>query len=103
MRTDYKTGQAQGSRIHNCGWCGRRYYESLLRECPEREGRRVCMYCCRSCPHCVREGAGEGCDAMPKKGHADNKKQKGTKTNGKHSHDGTEGKNHNDSEGKQAE
>lgn len=68
MRTDYKTGQAQGSRVHNCGWCGRRYYESLLRECPEREGRRVCMYCCRSCPHCVREGAGEGCDAMPKKG-----------------------------------
>ena len=67
MRTDYKTGQAQGGRIHNCGWCGRRYYESLLRECPEREGRRVCMYCCRSCHHCVREGAGEGCDAMPKK------------------------------------
>lgn len=67
MRSDYNTGAHQGTQIHNCGWCGRRYYDSLLRDCPERPGRKICMYCCRDCPQSIKEGTGEGCRAMPKK------------------------------------
>ena len=82
MRADYNTAAHQGTQIHNCGWCGRRFYDSLLRDCPERPGRKICMYCCRDCPNSIKEGTGEGCRAMPKKRHASNKKQKGTKPNG---------------------
>ena len=60
MRSDYQTGKAQGGRIHNCGYCGRQWYESLLRECPER-GRKICLYCCRHCRHSFRDMAGWGC------------------------------------------
>ena len=60
MRSDYQTGKAQGTRVHNCAYCGRQYYESLLRVCPAR-GRRICMYCCRGCRNSYQDLAGWGC------------------------------------------
>ena len=32
-----------------CSICVREYYDSLVSACPERDGRQVCMYCCRMC------------------------------------------------------
>ena len=32
-----------------CSVCVREFYDSLIGPCPEREGRQVCMYCCRMC------------------------------------------------------
>ena len=68
MRTDYQTGKAQGTRIHNCGLCGRQFYESLLRECPERKGRRICMYCCGGCRAAFRDGSGWRCREFQREG-----------------------------------
>lgn len=34
-----------------CRICGREYYTSLVGKCPERDGRQICMYCCRQCEH----------------------------------------------------
>lgn len=30
-----------------CSICVRQFYDSLIGPCPERDGRQVCMYCCR--------------------------------------------------------
>ena len=35
----------------NCSICVRSFYDSLVGPCPERDGRQVCMYCCRMCEH----------------------------------------------------
>lgn len=59
-----------------CSICVREYYDSLVGPCPERDGRKVCMYCCRLCDESytlpgqigqrcrakdrAREGAGKG-------------------------------------------
>ena len=40
--------QHAGSR-QICSLCSRTWYSSLVGPCPEREGRKVCMYCCRMC------------------------------------------------------
>lgn len=32
-----------------CSICVREFYDSLVGPCPERDGRQVCMYCCRMC------------------------------------------------------
>jgi len=42
--------QQAGSR-QICSLCSRKWYSSLIGPCPEREGRKVCMYCCRMCGH----------------------------------------------------
>ena len=42
--------QHAGSR-QICSLCSRTWYGSLVGPCPEREGRKVCMYCCRMCGH----------------------------------------------------
>ena len=34
-----------------CSLCARKWYSSVIGPCPEREGRKVCMYCCRMCQH----------------------------------------------------
>ena len=34
-----------------CSICVKEYYDSLVGPCPERDGRQVCMYCCRMCEH----------------------------------------------------
>ncbi|MBO7668335.1 MAG: hypothetical protein J6T26_07720 [Firmicutes bacterium] len=34
-----------------CSICVREFYDSLIGPCPERDGRQVCMYCCRMCEH----------------------------------------------------
>ena len=67
MRTDYNVSAAQGNRYHNCGLCGKKYYESLLRACPERGERRVCAYCCRLCTRSYRAGSAWGCRAADQK------------------------------------
>ena len=70
MRKAFDLAAHQGSRVHNCGLCGVQYYESLLRACPERGGRKACAYCCRLCRHSYRDAAGQGCrvlDAARKK------------------------------------
>lgn len=69
VRKDYDLPAAQGSRVHNCGLCGKKYYESLLRDCPERPGRNFCAYCCRICHHHYQDGSTQGCreaDALRK-------------------------------------
>ena len=63
MRTDYNTAAAQGGRVHNCGLCGKQWYESMLRACPCQGGRLMCAYCCRSCGESYRDGAMDGCRA----------------------------------------
>lgn len=44
----------------NCAYCGREFYESLVRVCPV-SGREICMYCCRGCDGAARDGASLGC------------------------------------------
>ena len=63
MRNNYDLSAHQGGRVHNCGLCGKQWYESLIRACPERGGRRVCAYCCRLCPQSYRDGTIQGCRA----------------------------------------
>ena len=48
-----KHREAQGGDIHRrrCHICVRVFYDSLVGPCPERDGRQVCMYCCRMCEH----------------------------------------------------
>lgn len=66
MRSKFDLAAAQSTHVHNCGWCGKQWYESLLRECPERGGRRVCLYCCRICSNSYRDMAGQGCRPLDK-------------------------------------
>ena len=55
----------------NCSICVRSFYDSLVGPCPERDGRQVCMYCCRMCQQSYKGVMGWGCrvkDAARKKG-----------------------------------
>lgn len=61
MRTEYNEGKQQVSRRVLCHVCGRQYHDSVVGECPEREGRHVCMYCCRMCGNHYRAQMGQGC------------------------------------------
>lgn len=47
-----KHREVQDQKIYRetCRICGREFYTSLISRCPERDGRQVCMYCCRICP-----------------------------------------------------
>lgn len=42
--------QDRASYRRLCSICVREFYDSLVGPCPERDGRQVCMYCCRMCP-----------------------------------------------------
>ena len=55
--------QERASYRRKCHICGREWYDSLIGPCPERDGRQVCMYCCRLCEHHYREPGqiGQGC------------------------------------------
>lgn len=61
MRNNYDLSGNQGGRYHTCGLCGKKWYESLIRTCPKREGKKVCMYCCRLCSQSYRDGGTQGC------------------------------------------
>lgn len=63
VRKSFDLTAAQGTRVHACGLCGRQWYESLLRVCPERGERQVCAYCCRLCAGSYRDGTLQGCRA----------------------------------------
>jgi hypothetical protein len=63
MRNNYDLSGNQGGRYHTCGLCGKKWYESLIRACPKREGKKVCMYCCRMCPEHHRDEGGQSCGA----------------------------------------
>ena len=52
--------QHAGSR-QICSLCSRTWYSSLVGPCPEREGRKVCMYCCKLCEHSYQGEMGQGC------------------------------------------
>lgn len=58
MRTDYNTGKAQKTSRVNCSICVRSFHDSLVGPCPERDGRQVCMYCCRMCEHSYQSRLG---------------------------------------------
>lgn len=63
MRKDFDTTAHQKNRVADCDFCKRLFYESLLRECPEQEGRIVCAYCCRLCRESYQDGTVQGCRA----------------------------------------
>lgn len=42
------------SEILKCVVCGRTWHDSAAGPCPTREGKIVCMYCCRKCRHNYR-------------------------------------------------
>jgi len=52
--------QQAGSR-QVCSLCSRKWYSSLIGPCPEREDRKVCMYCCKLCEHSYQWEMGQGC------------------------------------------
>lgn len=64
--------QDKPSYRRNCSICVRSFYDSLVGPCPERDGRQVCMYCCRMCENSYQSRLGGwGCrvkDAARKKG-----------------------------------
>ena len=49
-----------------CEACGRRYYDSVIRECPKKPGHYICMYCCGKCKRRTVEEPGFGCKAFDK-------------------------------------
>ena len=63
MRNEYNLSVSQGTHILRCQRCGKKYYDSLIRECPKEPGRKYCMYCCGSCSEAYRDGSGWGCRA----------------------------------------
>ena len=63
MRTKYDTASAQESYRRTCSFCRNDFYISLIRECPEREGRTVCAYCCKLCRQHYLDGGMQGCRA----------------------------------------
>ena len=64
--------QDKPSYRRNCSICVRSFYDSLVGPCPERDGRQVCMYCCRMCENSYKSRLGGwACrvkDAARKKG-----------------------------------
>lgn len=58
---DLNAYQEKHNYMRHCGICARNYYESLVGPCPRREGRQVCMYCCRLCREHYRSFIGQGC------------------------------------------
>ena len=47
-----------------CEACGRRLYESVIRECPLKKGHYICRYCCRKCKRHYLAEIGQGCKAF---------------------------------------
>lgn len=67
MRSNYDLAAHQDStHYYRCSLCGKAWYDSLIRQCPEREKRRVCMYCCKLCGRSARSGSGQDCRAVKK-------------------------------------
>ena len=62
-----------------CEACKRKFYDSLIRVCPKKDGEhRICLYCCQRCKWHYKGDAGLwGCKAF------DDKKAAGAKENGK--------------------
>lgn len=50
-----------------CEACHRRYYDSVIRECPKKPGHYICMYCCGKCKRRTVEESGFGCKAFDEK------------------------------------
>lgn len=47
-----------------CEACGRKWYESVVRECVKKHGHWICMYCCRRCKWVYAGEVGIGCKAF---------------------------------------
>ena len=62
-----REAQERKSWQRTCSLCVRQFYDSLIGPCPDRDGRQVCMYCCRMCGQSYFTGMGWGCRAKEKK------------------------------------
>ena len=49
-----------------CEACKRKFYESLIRNCPKKVGHFICLYCCKKCKNHYRADGGGiwGCRAF---------------------------------------
>ncbi len=48
-----------------CEACNRKFYESVVRECPMKAGHFICLYCCHKCKRQYKgEWVGWGCMAF---------------------------------------
>lgn len=47
-----------------CEGCFKRYYASVIRECPRKPGHYICMYCCGKCKRRYAAEPGYGCTAF---------------------------------------
>ena len=48
-----------------CEACGKKFYESVMRECPKKPGHYICLYCCKKCKWRYKGPAGTwGCRAF---------------------------------------
>lgn len=74
--------QDRPSYRRKCSVCGREYYDSVVGPCPERDGRQVCMYCCRMCEqhYTVPGQIGQRCRAKDREREARKRGKKEEKT-----------------------
>lgn len=70
--------QDRASYRRLCSICVREFYDSLIGPCPERDGRQVCMYCCRMCQeHYTLPGQiGQRCRAKDREREGGKKEEK---------------------------
>ena len=49
-----------------CEACKRKFYESVIRACPKKDGTHyICLYCCKKCKHSYHGPAGTwGCSSF---------------------------------------
>ena len=64
-----------------CEACKRKFYDSLIRVCPKKDGEhRICLYCCMKCKHHYKGEAGLwGCKAFDEAKEAEKQKKTASK------------------------
>ena len=61
-----------------CEACGRKFYESVVRVCPKKDGEHwICLYCCGKCKRRYRADGGGlfGCRAFDERKAAEKEKE----------------------------
>lgn len=67
MRTDFDLPGVQPTYRRLCPFCGRRFYETMVRRC-QITGRAICIYCCRKgCGEWYLSPTGQGCREFDRK------------------------------------
>ena len=61
-----------------CEACGRKFYESVVRVCPKKDGEHwICLYCCHKCKRQYKDAwTGWGCVAFDERRAAELEAQK---------------------------